>query len=99
MKPVGGPWGSETQIRARRKPVVLVDEPAEQVPPVDTSAADGDRVPGLGLRDRKGEPAVGPSAVVVLDSPWPGSEPAASPTPSAGVPSGGSRRFAGCRAR
>ncbi len=42
------PWGSKTPIRSRREPVVLVDEPAEQVPPVNISGTDGHWVRALG---------------------------------------------------
>ena len=45
--------------------MVLVDEPAEQVPPADTSGADGNRFPSFGERGREVEPAMGPAAVVV----------------------------------
>ncbi len=34
------PWGSKTQIRSCGASVVLVDEPAEQVPPADVPRAD-----------------------------------------------------------
>ena len=34
---VKNPWGSETRIRSCGEPVVLVDEPAEQVPPTDVA--------------------------------------------------------------
>jgi aldehyde dehydrogenase (NAD+) len=34
------PWGSETRIRSRRGTVILVDEPAEQVPPANAAGTD-----------------------------------------------------------
>ena len=40
------PWGSETPIRSRGRPVVLVDEAAEQVPPTDIARVDRARLPG-----------------------------------------------------
>ena len=40
------PWGSETPIRSRSRPVVLVDEPTEQVAPVDIVRVDRDRLSG-----------------------------------------------------
>jgi hypothetical protein len=40
------PWGSQTPIRSRGRPVVLVDEPAEQVPSADVAR--------LSLADRTG---------------------------------------------
>ncbi len=40
--------GVETQIRSRRGSVVLVDEPAEQVPPVNIPGTDGHWVRALG---------------------------------------------------
>ena len=61
------PWGSKTPIRSRGESVVLMDEPAQEVPPVDTSGADGNRFRGFGERGREVEPAMGPAAVVVLD--------------------------------
>ena len=42
------PWGSKTQIRSRSDAVVLVDEPAEQVPPADVPRADWDWVRAFG---------------------------------------------------
>ncbi len=60
------PWGSKTQIRSCGASVVLVDEPAEQVPPADVPRADWDWVRGFGHRWREGEPSMGPPAVVVL---------------------------------
>ena len=30
------PWGSKTQVRSRGESVILMDEPAQEVPPVDT---------------------------------------------------------------
>jgi len=59
-------WGSKTQIRSRGASVVLVDEPAEQVPPANVPRADRDWVRGFGHRWREGEPSMGPPAVVVL---------------------------------
>ncbi len=44
------PWGSKTQIRSRGASVVLVDEPAQQVPAANISRADRQRVPGFGRR-------------------------------------------------
>ena len=41
-----GPWGSETPIRSRGRPVVLVDEPTEHLPPADVAGVDRDRPPG-----------------------------------------------------
>jgi cadmium resistance protein CadD (predicted permease) len=45
-------WGSETPIRSRRGAVILVDEPAEQVPPANIARVDRDRDrnPGFGQR-------------------------------------------------
>ena len=53
----GSPWGSETRIRSRGRPVVLVDEPTEQVPPTDITRVDraGDRYRARGSRKRWGE--------------------------------------------
>jgi hypothetical protein len=39
-------WGSETPIRSCGRPVVLVDEPTEQVPPANVAGVDRDRLPG-----------------------------------------------------
>jgi hypothetical protein len=63
------PWGSETQIRSRRGGVVLVDEPAEQVPPANVARADRDRDGDPGFSQRRGEAegAMRAPAVVVLD--------------------------------
>ena len=36
----GSPWGSETPIRSRGGAVVLVDQPAEEVPAVDITRTD-----------------------------------------------------------
>ena len=58
-------WRSETPIRSRRESVVLVDEPAEQVPPMDIPSADRHRVRSFGERGREVEPAMRPAAVVV----------------------------------
>jgi hypothetical protein len=44
------PWGSETAIRSRRGGVVLVDEPAEQVPAANVARTDRDRVSSPGQR-------------------------------------------------
>ena len=41
-----GAWGSETPIRSRRGAVILVDEPAEQVPPANVARVGRDRLPG-----------------------------------------------------
>jgi hypothetical protein len=46
------PWGSETRIRSRRGGVVLVDEPAEQVPPANIARADRDRDGDRGFGQR-----------------------------------------------
>jgi PAS domain S-box-containing protein len=51
-QPVEWPWGSETQIRSRRGGVVLVDEPAEQVPPANIAWADQDRDGERGFSQR-----------------------------------------------
>lgn len=59
------PWGSETPIRSRGA-MVLVDEPAEQIPPANIARTDGDRVPRFGQRWGQGEGAMGPGAVVAL---------------------------------
>jgi hypothetical protein len=45
------PCGSETRIRSCGGAVVLVDEPAEEIPPTNVARTDGDRVPRFGLRD------------------------------------------------
>jgi hypothetical protein len=45
-------WGSETRIRSRRGGVVLVDEPAEQVPPANIAWADQDREGDRGFSQR-----------------------------------------------
>ena len=42
------PWGSQTPIRSRGRPVVLVDEPAEQVPSADLARVGRDRLSGRG---------------------------------------------------
>src|SRR5664279_4614962 len=60
------PWGSETRIRSCGGAVVLVDEPAEQVPPANISRVDRDRVRGLSQRWGQGEGAMRAPAVVVL---------------------------------
>src|SRR5665647_299194 len=60
------PWGSETPIRSRREAVVLVDEPAEQVPPANVTRVDGDRVTRFGQRWGEAEGAMRAPAVVVL---------------------------------
>ena len=39
------PWGSETPIRSRRRPVAFVDEPPEQVAPPDVARVDEERLP------------------------------------------------------
>ena len=62
-----GPWGSETRIRSRGGAVVLVDEPAEHVPPANVVRTDGDRVPRSGSWRGEAEGAMGSPAVVVLD--------------------------------
>ena len=36
-------WGSETRIRSCGEAVVLVDEPAEEIPPTNVARADLDR--------------------------------------------------------
>lgn len=46
--------------------MVLVDEPAEQVPPADIKRVGRDRLPGRCERWGEAEGAMGPSAVVVL---------------------------------
>ncbi len=46
--------------------MVLVDQPAEQVPSANVSGAHRHRVLGFGERDREGQPTMGPPAVVVL---------------------------------
>jgi len=43
-------WGSETRIRSCGGAVVLVDEPAEQIPSTNDTRTDGDRVPRFGQR-------------------------------------------------
>ena len=45
---VKSPWGSQTPIRSRGRPVVLVDEPAEQVPSADLARVGRDRLSGRG---------------------------------------------------
>jgi hypothetical protein len=61
------PWGSETRIRPRGEAVVLMDETAEQIPPVNIVRTDGDRIPGFGSWRGEAEGAMGPPAVLVLD--------------------------------
>ena len=46
--------------------MVLVDEPAEQIPPANFARTDGDRVPGFGQRWGQGEGAMRTPPVVVL---------------------------------
>ena len=41
------PWGSETRIRSCGGAVILVDQPAEQIPSANIPLADLDRLPGL----------------------------------------------------
>ena len=64
---VWGPWGSETRIRSCGGAVVLVDEPAEQIPPANISRADGDRLRSRCERGSKAERAMRAPAVVVID--------------------------------
>ena len=64
--PDSTPWGSETQIRSCSGSVVLVDQPAEQVPAANIARPHGHRVPGLGRRGREGEGAMGPAAVAMV---------------------------------
>ena len=45
-------WGSKTQIRSRSASVVLVDEPAQQVPQANISRADRGSEPRSGPRER-----------------------------------------------
>ncbi len=59
------PWGSETPIRSRREPVVLVDEATEQVPAANIARADRHWIPGFCERCGESEGAMGPLAVVV----------------------------------
>jgi len=61
------PWGSETRIRSRRGGVILVDQPAEQVPVANISRVDRDRLRGLYERSGEAEGAMGSPAVVLLD--------------------------------
>ena len=44
INPGRDPWRSEPPIRSCGHPVVLVDEPAEQVPPADIARVDRDRL-------------------------------------------------------
>ena len=52
------PCGSEIQIRSRGHSVVLVDQPAEQVPAANVSGL-RNLVLGFGVRGREGEPTMG----------------------------------------
>ena len=62
-----GPWGSETRIRSRRGAVVLVDEPAEQIPSANVARTNQHRVRRFGSWRGEAEGAMGSPAVVVLD--------------------------------
>lgn len=44
------PWGSKTRIRSCGEPVVLADEPAEEIPPADVARVDRDRLCGRRVR-------------------------------------------------
>ena len=48
------PWGSKTPIRSCGEPVVLVNEPTEQVASLDVLGPDRCRIPGFGERGREG---------------------------------------------
>jgi hypothetical protein len=61
-----GPWGSETRIRSCGGAVVLVDEPAEQIPPTNVARTDRDRVRRFGSSRGEAKGAMGSPAVVVL---------------------------------
>ena len=61
-----GPWGSETRIRSCGGGVVLMDEPAEEIPPMNVARTDGDRVPRFGQRWGQAEGAMRSPAVVLL---------------------------------
>jgi hypothetical protein len=60
-------WGSETGIRSRGGAVILVDQPAKQIPPANFARTDRHRVPRLGSWRGEVEGAMGSPAVVVLD--------------------------------
>ena len=57
------PWGSETRIRSCGGAVVLVDEPAEQIPPADVARTDQQPVRRFGSRRGEAEGA--------MESSWP----------------------------
>lgn len=61
------PWGSETRIRSRGGAVVLVDQPAEQIPSTNVTRTDGDRVPRFVQGWGQAERAMRALPVVVLD--------------------------------
>ncbi len=58
--------GRKPRFDHAASPVVLVDEPAEQVPPANISRAHRHRVPGFCERWGESEGAMGPRPVVVL---------------------------------
>src|SRR5664279_3638569 len=61
------PWGSKTPIRSCGGAVVLVDEPAEQVPLANVARTDKDRLRSRCERGSKAERAMRAPAVVVID--------------------------------
>ncbi len=59
--------GSETRIRSCGGAVVLVDDPAEQIPSTNVTRTDGDRIPHFGQGWGQAERAMRALPVVVLD--------------------------------